>query len=141
MKRVFLDTNILIDYILARAGGDDAKQLLMRGRDGEVSLYASFLTFANMAYILHGKADIYEMFAMLTGFITVLPMDSDQLQAALSQRVKDFEDMLQYQCAKVAGCDTIITGNKRHFTEFSDLPLSDLPLMTANEFLTELAPE
>jgi len=134
MKRVFLDTNILIDYIQARAGGDDAKQLLMRGRDGEVSLYASFLTFANMAYILNGKADVYELFAMLTSFITVLTMDSDQLQAALSQRVKDFEDMLHYQCAKVAGCDTIITGNKRHFTEFCDLPL-----MTANEFLTELA--
>lgn len=127
MKRVFLDTNILIDYIQARAGGDDAKQLLMRGRDGEVSLYASFLTFANMAYILNGKADIYELFAMLTSFITVLPMDGDQLQAALSQRAKDFEDMLQYQCAKVAGCDTIITGNKRHFTDFCDLPL-----MTAN---------
>ena len=136
MKRVFLDTNILIDYIQARAGGDDAKQLLMRGREGEVSLYASFLTFANMAYILDGKADIYELFAMLTSFITVLPMDSDQLQAALSQRAKDFEDMLQYQCAKVAGCDTIITGNKRHFTEFCELPL-----MTANEFLTELAPK
>ena len=135
MKRVFLDTNILIDYIQARAGGDDAKQLLMRGRDGEVSLYASFLTFANMAYILNGKADIYELFAMLTSFITVLPMDGDQLQAALSQRAKDFEDMLQYQCAKVAGCDTIITGNKRHFTEFCDMPL-----MTANEFLTELVP-
>jgi len=136
MKRVFLDTNILIDYIQARAGGDDAKQLLMRGRDGEVSLYASFLTFANMAYILNGKADIYELFAMLTSFITVLPMDSDLLQAALSHRAKDFEDMLQYQCAKVAGCDTIITGNKRHFTDFCDLPL-----MTANEFLTELAPK
>ena len=136
MKRVFLDTNILIDYIQARAGGNDAKQLLMRGREGEVSLYASFLTFANMAYILDGKADIYELFSMLIGFITVLPMDGDQLQAALSQRAKDFEDMLQYQCAKVAGCDTIITGNKRHFTEFCDLPL-----MTANEFLTELAPK
>ena len=136
MKRVFLDTNILIDYIQARAGGDDAKQLLMRGRDGEVSLYASFLTFANMAYILNGKADIYELFAMLTSFITVLPMDGDQLQAALSHRAKDFEDMLQYQCAKVAGCDTIITGNKRHFTDFCDLPL-----MTANEFLTELVPK
>ena len=136
MKRVFLDTNILIDYIQARAGGDDAKQLLMRGREGEVSLYASFLTFANMAYILDGKADIYELFSMLTSFITVLPMDGDQLQAALSQRAKDFEDMLQYQCAKVAGCDTIITGNKRHFTEFCELPL-----MTANEVLTELAPK
>ena len=67
MKRVFLDTNILIDYIQARAGGNDAKQLLMRGRDGEVTLCASFLTFANMAYILDGKADVYEFFAMLTG--------------------------------------------------------------------------
>ncbi|MBP3789937.1 MAG: PIN domain-containing protein [Prevotella sp.] len=136
MKRVFLDTNILVDYIQARAGGDDAKQLLMRGRDGEVSLFASFLTFANMAYILNGKADIYELFAILTSFITVLPMDSDQLQAALLHRAKDFEDMLQYQCAKVAGCDIIVTGNKRHFKEFSDLPL-----MTANELLTELAPK
>ncbi len=136
MKCVFLDTNILVDYIQARAGGDDAKQLLMRGRDGEVSLFASFLTFANMAYILNGKADIYELFAILTSFITVLPMDSDQLQAALLHRAKDFEDMLQYQCAKVAGCDIIVTGNKRHFKEFSDLPL-----MTANELLTELAPK
>ena len=136
MKRVFLDTNILIDYIRARAGGNDAKQLLMRGRDGEVTLCASFLTFANMAYILEGKADIYEFFAMLTGFITVLPMDSDQLQAALSRPAKDFEDMLQYQCAKVAGCDIIVTGNKRHFKEFCDLPL-----MTANELLAELAPQ
>jgi len=136
MKCVFLDTNILVDYIQARAGGDDAEQLLMRGRDGEVSLFASFLTFANMAYILNGKADIYELFAILTSFITVLPMDSDQLQAALLHRAKDFEDMLQYQCAKVAGCDIIVTGNKRHFKEFSDLPL-----MTANELLTELAPK
>lgn len=133
MKRVFLDTNILIDYIQARAGGDDAKQLLTRGRDGDIVLCASFLTFANMAYILNGKADIYELFAMLTGFITVLPMDSDQLQTALTRRVKDFEDMLQYQCAKMAGCDVIVTGNKRHFIEFSDLPL-----MTENELLIEL---
>lgn len=58
MKHVFLDTNILIDYVQARAGGDDAKQLLVRGRDGDIELYASFLTFANMAYILDGKTDI-----------------------------------------------------------------------------------
>lgn len=135
MKHVFLDTNILIDYVQARAGGDDAKQLLVRGRDGDIELYASFLTFANMAYILDGKTDIYELFAMLTGFIKVLPMDGGQLQTALTRRVKDFEDMLQYQCAKVAGCDVIVTCNKRHYTEFSDLPL-----MTANEILTELEP-
>lgn len=33
MKRVFIDTNILIDYILEREYGQDAKQLLQRGFD------------------------------------------------------------------------------------------------------------
>ncbi len=28
MKRVFLDTNILLDYVLGREHGDDAEQLL-----------------------------------------------------------------------------------------------------------------
>ena len=28
MKRVFLDTNILVDYALGREHGDDAEQLL-----------------------------------------------------------------------------------------------------------------
>ena len=29
MKNVFLDTNILIDYVLNRPGGNDAEQLLI----------------------------------------------------------------------------------------------------------------
>lgn len=52
MKRVFLDTNILVDYVLGREHGDDAEQLLQHGKNGTVSLSASYLTFANMAYIL-----------------------------------------------------------------------------------------
>lgn len=133
MKKVFLDTNILIDYVLNRQGGSDAKQLLTRARAGEVNLSASLLTFANMAYILKGKADVYGLFAMLTQFVDALPMDGNQLQAALGQKVRDFEDMLQYQCAKVAGCEVIITNNKRDFEEFSDLPV-----MTAEEYLVQL---
>lgn len=136
MRRVFLDTNILIDYIQGREGGDDAKQVLLRGRDGEIELYASFLTFANIAYILDGKVDVYELFAMLTSIITVLPMDNALLQRALAQRVRDFEDMLQYQCAIAANCECIISGNKKHFRDFCELPL-----MTANELLTEIAPD
>ena len=135
MKNVFLDTNILIDYALNRPGGSDAEQLLMRGRNGDITLTASLLTFANMAYILKGKTDIYGFFTMLTGFVNVLSMDGSQFQAALSKPVRDFEDMLQFQCAKAGGCDIIITNNKRDFVEFSDLPI-----MTADEFLSGLLP-
>ncbi len=130
MKCVFLDTNILVDYTLGREFGDDAEQLLQRGHDGEVSLMASYLTFANMAYILRTKVDIYALLENLSNFITVLPMDNEQLQNALGQRVHDFEDMLQYQCAKAGECDVIITNNKHDFAEFSELPI-----MTAAEFL------
>jgi len=42
----------------------------------------------------------------------------------------DFEDALQYECAKAANCDVIITNNGKDYTEFCDLPL-----MTAAEFL------
>ena len=70
---------------------------------------------------------------MLTGFVNVLPMDGSQLQAALGWQVRDFEDMLQFQCAKAGSCDIIITNNKRDFAEFSDLPI-----MTADEFLSGL---
>lgn len=41
MKNVFLDTNILIDYVLNRPDGNDAEQLLMHGRKGDVNLSAS----------------------------------------------------------------------------------------------------
>ena len=133
MKRIFLDTNVLVDYALGREHGDDAEQLLQRGFDGVISLQASYLTFANMAYILKTKVDVYALFSDLCSFITVLPMDNVQLQGALSQRVRDFEDMLQYQCAKAADCDVIITNNGRDFAEFSDLPI-----MTAEEFLLTL---
>ena len=133
MKRVFLDTNILVDYALGREYGDDAEQLLQRGHDGEITLVASYLTFANIAYILKNKVDIYGLLGDLCQFITVLPTDNEQLQMALTQRVRDFEDMLQYQCAKASGCDIIVTNNKRDFAEFCELPL-----VTAAELLESL---
>jgi len=49
MKRVFLDTNIMLDYALGREHADDAEQLLQRGYNGTVSLQASYLTFAKVA--------------------------------------------------------------------------------------------
>ena len=134
MKNVFLDTNILVDYALGREHGVDAKQLLQHGMNGDVSLSASYLTFANMAYILNGKVDVYAFFGLLHSFVRVLPNDDSQMLAALGRRVRDFEDMLQYQCAKAAGCDVIVTNNGRDFAEFSDLPF-----MSAADFLRQLA--
>ena len=52
MKRVFLDTNILLDYGLDREQADNAENILALGRLGVIELYASYLSYANMGYIL-----------------------------------------------------------------------------------------
>lgn len=134
MMKVFLDTNILLDFGLNRRDADFAGNILELGHEGLIDLYASYLSYANMGYILRGhpNAERYELVRMMRSPVKVLPCDAYQLDAGLSAEVKDFEDMLQYQCAKAAGCDIIVTNNKRDFHEFCDLPF-----YTAEEFLLQ----
>ena len=127
MKNVFLDTNVLLEVLCNRKHGKSCEQILMRGKNGYINLFASILTFANMAYVLQrekiNRTDIYKAERMMEAMMTVLPMDGDQLRTTLHNEVKDFEDMLQYQCALAGQCDCIVTINTNDFTEFSTLPI------------------
>ena len=69
------------------------------------------------------RGDIYKVERMMEAMMTVLPMDGDQLRAALRNEVKDFEDMLQYQSAVAGQCDCVVTINVDDFKEFSALPV------------------
>lgn len=123
MKRIFLDTNILIDYIDNRAGADDAEQIFACGFSGEVLLFASSLTFSNMAYIIKGRTqeEKYDALRQMAGIVEIVDLRKQEVMAAIAHPVKDFEDMLQYQCAKAANCDYIVTNDRRHY-DFSDIP-------------------
>ena len=135
MKRVFLDTNILLDYGLDREQADYAENILALGKLGVIELYASYLSYANMGYILrhHPVAEIYSLIRMMRQPVEVLPCDAAQLDAGLDFEVKDFEDMMQYQCAKAAGCDVIVTNNKKDFQQFCELPV-----LTSEEVLLQI---
>ena len=130
--KVFLDTNILLDFIEQRNNLGYAKTILELGKKGELELYASYLTFANMAYILRhrSKDEIYKLLKMARNHVKVLDNTPHQLDKALNQIVNDFEDLLQYYCALSGECDLIITNNKKDFEEFSQLPT-----FTSEEFL------
>ena len=135
MKKVFLDTNILLDYGLERAKADFAGAILEMGQQGIIDIYASYLSYANMGYILrdHPTEERYELIRMLRQPVEVLPCNAAQLDAGLGFEVKDFEDMMQYQCAKAAGCDVIVTNNKKDFQQFCELPF-----LTSEEFLLQI---
>lgn len=52
-----------------------------------------------------------------------------QIKRALDLDASDFEDMLQYQAAKDANCDCIITRNEKDFV------FSHIPVMSPSSYL------
>ena len=132
--KVFLDTNILMDFVDNRENREYAETIIELGKSGAIQLYASYLSYANMGYILRKRTqeERYQMIRSARKIATILPCDENQLDAALAQPVKDYEDMLQYQCALAVGCDVIITNNKRDFHEFCRMPF-----LTSEDFLLQ----
>lgn len=130
--KVFLDTNILIDLAENRKESAQAAVILQLGEDGIISLAASYLTFANMGYIWRDvpRHERYERIRDAALGIEILPMTADQFYKGLEQEVKDYEDMLQYQCAIACGCDIIVTNNTKDYQEFCEIPF-----MSSREFL------
>lgn len=132
MKKVFLDTNVLLDFVLGREGMKDTLAILQLQEDNKVHLSTSILSMANVAYVAkkgRTKIELYELMQGLSEMIHTLQMNEVQLQEALSVIAPDFEDMLQMICARTHDCDAIITRNKKDFT------FSTTPVYTPEEFL------
>lgn len=131
--KIFLDTNILLDFVTEREGVEEACDILQLGEEGKVNLLTSYLTMANTAYVARrgrSREELYAVLSELTEMIQVLSMDELQLKQAIAQPVSDFEDMLQYVCAITHRCDVIITRNKKDFY------FSQIPVYSPNEFLS-----
>lgn len=112
MMKVFLDTNILLDYGQERDEFLYAKTIFELGERGAISLCASYLSYANMGYILrhYPKADMWSLINEMRCGVDVLDANVTQLDATLHHTpVSDYEDLLQYQCALGADCDVIVT--------------------------------
>ena len=104
MKKVFIDTNVLIDFILEREGAKNAADILQLGEEKKIRTAASLLTMANTAYIIRKGRTQTELYALLTDLsdmIEILPMDERQFKDALDRPASDFEDVLQYECARL----------------------------------------
>lgn len=132
MKKVFLDTNVVLDFVTQRDGYEDACDIFQLGEDNIVFLCVSFLTMANTAYVAKRGRTIDELYALmegLTDMFEVLQMNQEQLRSSFSVIAADFEDVLQYICASYHNCDIIVTNNTKHFK------FSKIQVLTPKEFL------
>lgn len=134
MKRILVDTNIVIDLLSKRKFFyDDAANLFSQADKKELNLTISSLTFANTNYILTKLKSAKEAREILRKFkvlVEILSLDDKITELALSdESFPDFEDGLQYYSAIENQVDIIITRNKKDFKN------SKLPVLTAKEYL------
>ncbi|MCX6074257.1 MAG: PIN domain-containing protein [Campylobacterales bacterium] len=128
--KIFIDTNIYMNSIENRDNGI-SKSVLLFLKKTDVELYLNDLTIINTHYLTRKsthKDEIKKILKTILEEQNLVSIDRFIIEDALNSDFKDFEDGVQYFCAKRAGAELIITDNTADFKN------SDIRVMTAKEF-------
>lgn len=134
MKKVFVDTNIVIDLLSKREPFYEESAGLFSLADQKIiEIYISSLSITNTSYTLLQQTNpkkAKEILRKLRLIVKVLALDNKIIGLALNDdSFSDFEDGLQYYTAIENDMDLIITRNLK------DFKASKLPVMTALQFI------
>lgn len=134
MKRIFVDTNIVIDLLSRREPFfEEAAELFSLADKKRIELSVSSLTFANTGYVLLQQMDSIKAKSVLRKLkliLKILPLDDKIIGLALNDdNFSDFEDGLQYFTAIEHEQEVIITRNLKDFKN------SKIPTVTAKQFI------
>lgn len=128
--KIFIDTNIFMNSIENRDSWISKEILLFLKRINTDS-YLNDLSIINIYYITRKSTNREKIKVSLETILAeqnIVSIDREIIENALNSNFKDFEDGVQYFCAKRIEADLIITDNK------SDFINSDIKVMTAKEF-------
>lgn len=137
MKKLFIDTNIVIDLLSRREPFfEEAASLFSLADKNEIELYVSSLTIANTSYTLLRQMPSNKAKSILRKLrliMHILPLDDKIIGLALNDETfSDFEDGLQYFTAIENGQELIISRNLKDFKN------SKLPVMTAGQYIESI---
>ncbi|SEG69287.1 type II toxin-antitoxin system VapC family toxin [Sphingobacterium lactis] len=136
MQKIFLDTNILIDFLGEREAFYHASAKIMTLADKrKIKILTSPISIANTFYVLakyeNAKAAI-EKIRKFKVLCSISKMDDDVIERAIHSDFKDFEDAMQYFSALASDCELIVTRNEKDFKN------SQIPIMNAESYLHTL---
>jgi predicted nucleic acid-binding protein len=133
MKNVLLDTNIILDIALKREPFfNDSVQIFSLIDSQVISGFVTASTITDIYYISkkeQGHGISISFIKSLMEVIEVVGIDKDIILNAISSDSKDFEDAIQISAAEMNGIETIITRNKKDFSN------SLLEIYTPTEFI------
>ena len=133
MKKVFIDTNVLLDLIMKRRGFyQDAKRLFDYCEQRNVKTYISAISIATINYLLsksYRKDEVNRILEIIYDITEILPFYKEIIFTAHYSNFKDLEDGFQYFTAKENNINIIITRNQK------DFKVDDISILTPKQFL------
>ncbi len=120
MHKVWLDTNVLLDYLLRRTGFDTpATELVRKIEKEEVLAFTSVINLIHTHYQLRKLATepaTRSILRKLTRLVHIQDIPPEITHRALSNlSIPDFEDAVQYELALQSKADFLLTRNLPDF--------------------------
>ena len=137
MKKIFVDTNILLDLLFQRRGFFlDAKRLFNYSKSRNIDIFISAISINTIYYLLQKKFTkeySKHLLEYIYDITDILPFDENIIFLAHQSSFKDLEDGFQYFTAKEHHIPFLITRNIKDFT------VDDLSILSPQQFLEIMA--
>ena len=135
MKIIFLDTNVIIDFLADRRPFSlNAAEIFNASLFKHVKIYVSSVSYNNIYYILRQSLthnETVKLLEELSELTEIIDVTKAIIKKSLKSEFKDFEDAIQYNCAlTIIKMDFIITRDSKDFKK------STLPVMNPQEAIS-----
>lgn len=132
--KVFLDANLVLDFVLKRERYEEAKAIFRHLEQGGFSGFVSPTVVQISSYWLtkaYGSKKAKEIMAVLLSHVSTIDTPHEQVLAALHSSMTDIEDAMLYYTALHHRLDVVISGDKN----FQKVALPSLPVVSPHDFI------
>ena len=134
--RLFLDTNIMLDFLGERLPFyDSIAKIATLADKRQITIVVSALSYSTVGYFLskYEKKEVAkEKLRKFKIISEICDLNEQIIEKGLNSNFSDFEDSLQYFSAISSDCSILITRNGKDFKN------SSIPVMTAEEYLKSI---
>jgi len=136
-KKVFFDTDVILDVILKRQPHfKSSQQVISLAEDGLLQGYTSSLIVANCYYIISSIKDsktAIKAVSKMRVFLKILSFTDAEISQSINSGIKDFEDAIQYFICKNNNISNLITRNVSDYRKLEINALSPSDFLNLNE--------
>ncbi|MBN2875801.1 MAG: PIN domain-containing protein [Spirochaetales bacterium] len=133
IKKIFIDSDVILDVATGRIPFvDSSNEALSIIESGLAFGVISSNSVTNIYYVLRklSSSDKAKIFInTIIKYLSIIPVDHDNIVKALASQFIDFEDGVQNYCAASNQCDIIVTRN------IDDYKMSELKVLLPQEFV------